>query len=485
MTFKTGSKKSEEIDAASKLEENLLEGITHPGLHDCLCGRGGHATNHPGNVQFRMLVNQYKEFYLGLSRCGKLQVAAEVVRLWRAQTPAGRFLAMTDPSQKEQSTWHDIGDKEALKKTTQCLRERIPAHQRARTLKAPIKPTSALNIREELLKKIQHHEAQQQQPSASAPPTQAQSLAQALTTCTNSGAMVPESSSNTGTGTPTSSASGLWAQTQLNLLMNDECTQQELQTAQAPVTSTCTQMQRQTDTVTGPTPLVTQENRAQVQPNLHAILGGLFQQIPRQNNQVASTNANNSAPVPARSRLSQQQVSASSAPFPPPMPKGNRFAATSRTQSLSRETSWAGVSVGSWHDSDELPFQAWEELMEHDATTAASIMGIAPSPVSTTASEESSAHHEKTDQVTAVVPSSFASTSADSAAATSTTDAIPSTANLTHNVFGLGAQWRYRRSSSAEKNVPTRQPQATAAHWTHSLTSMDGSYTMISRQTNH
>lgn len=134
MTFKTSSKRCAEIDAASKAEEHLLEGITHPGLHDCLCGRGGHATNHPGNVQFRMLVSKYKDYYMGLSRYGKLQVAAEVVKLWRSQTPAGRFLAMTDPSNRENTTWHDIGDKEAIKKTSQCLRERIPPHQKARTL---------------------------------------------------------------------------------------------------------------------------------------------------------------------------------------------------------------------------------------------------------------------------------------------------------------------------------------------------------------
>jgi len=101
---------------------------------DCLCGRGGHATNHPGNIQFRLLVNQYKDHYMELSRYGKLQVAVEVVRLWRSQNPPGRFLAMTNPKERENIKWHDIGDKEAIRKTSQCLRERIPANQKARTL---------------------------------------------------------------------------------------------------------------------------------------------------------------------------------------------------------------------------------------------------------------------------------------------------------------------------------------------------------------
>ena len=81
-----------------------------------------------------MLVNQYKDYYMGLSRYGKLQVAGEVVKLWRNQSPSGRFLAMTDPTKRENTSWHDIGDKEAVKKTSQCLRERIPPNQKARTL---------------------------------------------------------------------------------------------------------------------------------------------------------------------------------------------------------------------------------------------------------------------------------------------------------------------------------------------------------------
>ena len=76
---------------------------------DCLCGRGGHATNHPGNVHFRMMVSKYKDYYMGLSRYGKLQVAAEVVKMWRSQSPAGRFLAMTNPNDRENTAWHDIG----------------------------------------------------------------------------------------------------------------------------------------------------------------------------------------------------------------------------------------------------------------------------------------------------------------------------------------------------------------------------------------
>ena len=81
---------------------------------------------------------------MGLSRYGKLQVAAEVVKLWRSQSPAGRFLTMTNPSQRDDTAWHDIGDKEAIKKTSQCLRERIPPNQKARTLPTVSKKAKAL-----------------------------------------------------------------------------------------------------------------------------------------------------------------------------------------------------------------------------------------------------------------------------------------------------------------------------------------------------
>jgi len=90
-----------------------------------------------------MLVEQYKTRYSEASRFGKSQVAAEVVAEWRKLQPKGRFLTRTDPAkvrqqwrsflyylarlfltcqcstlpcldseQGDESTYHDIGDKE-------------------------------------------------------------------------------------------------------------------------------------------------------------------------------------------------------------------------------------------------------------------------------------------------------------------------------------------------------------------------------------
>lgn len=103
-----------------------MNGVAYPGVHDVICGRGGHVISHPGNVKFRALVEQFKAGYVQASRYAKAEITADVVRFWRQQTPPGRFLIMTDPSKADASTWHDIGGKGATKKVAQCLRERNP-----------------------------------------------------------------------------------------------------------------------------------------------------------------------------------------------------------------------------------------------------------------------------------------------------------------------------------------------------------------------
>lgn len=98
--------------------------IEYPGVHDILCGRGGHAISHAGNVSFRILVEKYRDKYVVSSRYEKAQITGDIVRMWRSQTPPGRFLIMTDPSKRDSSRWHDIGDLAANKKVAQSLREK-------------------------------------------------------------------------------------------------------------------------------------------------------------------------------------------------------------------------------------------------------------------------------------------------------------------------------------------------------------------------
>jgi len=96
-----------------KQKNNAIE---VPGNTDVLCGRGGHCTTHPGNVQFRMLCDEHKAAFLKCStKPDKIKLANEVI----TKVP-GRFL------KQEGEVWYDIGPQAALKKVLNSLRQQIP-----------------------------------------------------------------------------------------------------------------------------------------------------------------------------------------------------------------------------------------------------------------------------------------------------------------------------------------------------------------------
>ena len=105
-------------------------GIGVIGPHDVLLGRGGGINNRPGNVRFRELVKQHKVRYIEARKVDKPKVAVDVVRIWRALTPPGRFLERTTgPDGRtplEPPVYHEVGDKKAQLKASQCLREKTP-----------------------------------------------------------------------------------------------------------------------------------------------------------------------------------------------------------------------------------------------------------------------------------------------------------------------------------------------------------------------
>ena len=70
-----------------------LMNIAVPGPNDVLCGRGGGANNHEGNIRFRKMVAEQKRRYLTADKRDKPQVARDIVQMWREQDPPGRFLA--------------------------------------------------------------------------------------------------------------------------------------------------------------------------------------------------------------------------------------------------------------------------------------------------------------------------------------------------------------------------------------------------------
>jgi hypothetical protein len=103
-----------------------MDNIVAAGEHDVLCGRGGHTIHWSGNIKFRALVEQHRARYHSASRVEKGRVVAEVVQIWRTMAPPGRFLTPKDPKLGDASTFVDIGDKAAQKKTAKRLRESLP-----------------------------------------------------------------------------------------------------------------------------------------------------------------------------------------------------------------------------------------------------------------------------------------------------------------------------------------------------------------------
>ena len=101
-------------------DDLAMKDITDPRESDVLCGRGGAALRHPGNQTYRRLVNLNKGLYITCLKTEKLKISRSIVAAIREQE--GRFLERDAKKQ----TWYDIGDKKAIEKTSQALREGQP-----------------------------------------------------------------------------------------------------------------------------------------------------------------------------------------------------------------------------------------------------------------------------------------------------------------------------------------------------------------------
>jgi hypothetical protein len=84
---------------------------------DVLYGRGGWTNTNPGNVFFRALVDEYRIEYATAGRGNKTGVSKKIVRLIRNNQ--GRFLKKDE----DDDLWFEVGDKKAIEKTGQTLRE--------------------------------------------------------------------------------------------------------------------------------------------------------------------------------------------------------------------------------------------------------------------------------------------------------------------------------------------------------------------------
>mmetsp|Transcript_10271 Transcript_10271/g.15292 ORF Transcript_10271/g.15292 Transcript_10271/m.15292 type:complete len:288 (-) Transcript_10271:96-959(-) len=103
--------------------------VQFPSENDVLSGRGGKINDHYGNRQFRAIVKEFKERYnLTDKKNSKASIAREVVGQITAL--GGRFLRK-DPAS---GYWIDEDESNAMKKTSQALRENAPKI-RARVLR--------------------------------------------------------------------------------------------------------------------------------------------------------------------------------------------------------------------------------------------------------------------------------------------------------------------------------------------------------------
>jgi hypothetical protein len=88
--------------------------------NDVLSGRGGGTNVHPGNRNFRDLINLHRRAYLKARKNDKPAISRAIVRSVREAV--GRFLKKDEKS----GLWFEIGDDAAREKTSQALRQRAP-----------------------------------------------------------------------------------------------------------------------------------------------------------------------------------------------------------------------------------------------------------------------------------------------------------------------------------------------------------------------
>jgi len=95
-----------------------LDEITTPSTHDVICGRGGKANTHPGNISFRNEAKKLREWYDSSSKSEKFTISSYLVDIVRER--GGRFL-MRDKDVP--GRWLEAESGDVRKKASQALRE--------------------------------------------------------------------------------------------------------------------------------------------------------------------------------------------------------------------------------------------------------------------------------------------------------------------------------------------------------------------------
>ncbi len=123
MFGKLKRKKDDEVRGSVPPGYDGIINVSNLNDNDVLSGRGGRINSHPGNIQFRNLVNQHKMTYLSkqTKKLDKVKIANEIVQTIRNMDPPGRFLKQEKGNADE---WIEIGDDRARKKAGQAMREK-------------------------------------------------------------------------------------------------------------------------------------------------------------------------------------------------------------------------------------------------------------------------------------------------------------------------------------------------------------------------
>ena len=100
--------------------------------NDIIGGRGSLPLRHPGNISYRKIVNSNKQAYIKCMKNDKLRLSRSIVAAIRET--GGRFLERVSPYNKDEDgtpvAYRDIGDRRAIEKTSQALREGQPKLKR-------------------------------------------------------------------------------------------------------------------------------------------------------------------------------------------------------------------------------------------------------------------------------------------------------------------------------------------------------------------
>ena len=99
-------------------QESSLSSITTPSTHDVICGRGGKANTHPGNISFRTEAKKLRDWYDSSSKSEKFTISSYLVDIVRER--GGRFLMRDKDSP---NVWHEAESGDVRKKASQALRE--------------------------------------------------------------------------------------------------------------------------------------------------------------------------------------------------------------------------------------------------------------------------------------------------------------------------------------------------------------------------